>query len=437
MDVPCVPTPPPGGVRLPRAILALLCLAGICASCMSPIGSSPSSSPGSTDIASAVPNPPPSADPAAADMVMKVVAETMARDHLKAAIVRVTVDGREIVTQAAGESMTGVPATTNMHFRNGAVAISYVSTLLLQLVDEKKVSLDDKVATWLPDIPYTDRVTLGQLAQMTSGYVDYVSTAELTDEQYANPFRSVTPQELIAISTKHPLLYEPGTNWNYSHTNYLILGLALEKITGKNMSALMQDKVLGPLGLDNTTDPGTPAITEPALHAFTSERRQALKVPAGTPFYEESTFWNPSWTITHGAIQTTNIRDLHTTAVAIGTGQLLSPESYRKMVTKDLIGKTTKLEGCTTCFPQFAGYTYGLGIVSSGDWLMQNPLFSGEAGAFAYLPSRKVAIAVAVTFDQAAFDPATGAYSNAGDLLWRRIGGALVPDDAPPLPAGG
>ena len=63
----------------------------------------------------------------------------MAQAHLKAVIVRVTVDGKEVVTQAVGESMTGVPATTDMHFRNGAVAISYVSTLLLMLVDEKKV----------------------------------------------------------------------------------------------------------------------------------------------------------------------------------------------------------------------------------------------------------------------------------------------------------
>jgi CubicO group peptidase (beta-lactamase class C family) len=352
-------------------------------------------------------------------------------------IVRVTIDGREIVTQALGDSMAGVPATTEMHFRNGAVAISYVSTLLLQLVDEKKVSLDDKVSTWLPDIPYTDRVTLGQLAQMTSGYVDFVSTPELTDEHYAQPFRNFTPEELIAISTQHPLLYEPGTNWNYSHTNYVILGLALEKITGKKMTALMQEKVLGPLELDNTTDPGTAAITEPALHAYTSERRQSLKIPAGTPFCEDSTYWNPSWTITHGAIQTTNIYDLNATAIAIGAGTLLSPESYQKMMTKALIGKTTTLAGCATCFPQSAGYTYGLGIVSSGNWVMQNPLFSGEAGSFAYLPSQKVAVAVAVTFDQAAFDPTTGAYKNSADFLWRKIAAALVPHDAPPIPADG
>ncbi len=69
---------------------------------------------------------------------MMIVQDTMAEKHLRAVIVRVTVDGEEIVTQAVGESMTGVPATTDMHFRNGAVAISYVSTLLLQLVERRR-----------------------------------------------------------------------------------------------------------------------------------------------------------------------------------------------------------------------------------------------------------------------------------------------------------
>ncbi|MCQ4122125.1 serine hydrolase domain-containing protein [Rhodococcus tibetensis] len=377
-----------------------------------------------------------SADPAQADGVMQIVRDAMAQSHLRAVIVRVTVDGREIVTEALGESMTGVPATTDMHFRNGAVAISYVSTLLLQLVDEKKVSLDDKVSTWLPDIPHADRVTLRQLAQMTSGYVDYVlGNTEFDKAIYADPFRNWTPEELLSFATSKPLLYEPGTNWNYAHTNYVILGLALEKITGQPMTTLMQDKVLGPLGLDNTTDPGTAAITEPVLHAFSSERREALQIPPGAPFYEESTYWNPSWTITHGAIQTSNIYDLHDTAVAIGTGELLSRESYEAMVSTDLRGKTTTLPGCTTCFPQSDDYTYGLGLPIVGNWLMQNPLFSGYAAAEAYLPSQKIAIAVAVTYDPAAFDN-TGAYKNEADILFRKIGAYLAPDDAPGVPAG-
>jgi CubicO group peptidase (beta-lactamase class C family) len=369
-----------------------------------------------------------------ADAVMRVVRDTMAQAHLNAVIVRVTVDGKEVVTQAVGESMTGVPATTGMHFRNGAVAISYVSTLLLKLVDEKKVSLDDKLSKFLPEIPHADQVTLGQMAQMTSGYVDYViGNTAMNEALYANPFRRWTVHELLSYATSKPLLYEPGTNWNYAHTNYVLLGLALEKATGQEMSKLLSDKVLRPLGLTNTVNSLTPDIPSPVLHAFTSERRAFLKIPAGTPFYEESTFWDPSWTITHGAIETTNIFDMEASAVGIGSGRLLSADSYKKMVSTDLRGKTRKQPGCTTCDEMNDIYTYGLGIVISGNWLVQNPLFSGYAALEAYLPSQKIAIAVAVTYAPEAFDD-QGDYTNVADTLFRRIGAELAPDDAPPMP---
>ena len=388
---------------------------------------------------SAAPGAPPPADSTLAASVDQIVQEAMQARHLRAVIVRVTVDGKEVITKAYGDSMTGVPATVDMHFRNGAVAISYVSTLLLILVDEKKVSLDDKASKWVPEIPHSDEVTLGQLAQMTTGYTDFViGNAEVDAMLYTDPFRQWTPEELLQTVTSKPLLYPPGTNWNYAHTNYLILGLALEKATGRRMSDLMQEKVLGPLGLTNTTDPGpgAPTIPEPALHAFTSERRSQLGIPAGTRFYEESTYWNPSWTITRGAIQTTNIFDVNATAVAVGTGKLLSPESYAAMVSTGLRGKTTALPGCVTCFPQSEGYSYGLGIVTTGDWVMQDPLFSGEAGAFAYLPSKKVAVALALTFNEDAFAP-DGSYksevgSNAADPVWRQIAAVVAPEDPPP-----
>ena len=222
---------------------------------------------------------------------MAIVRDTMAEAHLKAVIVRVTVDGKEVVTRAVGDSMTNVPATTNMHFRNGAVAISYVSTLLLILVDENTVRLDDKLSKWLPDVPNADKVTLGQLAQMTSGYVDYViGNTEFEKALYEDPFRQWEPDQLLGFATNKPLLYEPGTNWNYAHTNYVLLGKALEKATGKDMPTLLEDKVLRPLGLNNTANSFTPQIPAPVLHAFTGERRAALQIPGGTPFYEESTY---------------------------------------------------------------------------------------------------------------------------------------------------
>lgn len=376
----------------------------------------------------------PTTHTAKSDTVLRIVQDTMAAEHLKSAVVRVTIDGKEVVTSASGESMTGVPATTDMHFRNGAVAISYVATLLLRLVDEKTVSLDDKLSKYLPDIPHADRVTLRQLAQMTSGYPDYViGNDAFAAELYDNPFRQWEPDELLSFATSKPLLYEPGTNWNYAHTNYVLLGRALEKATGEEMPKLLTDKVLEPLGLSNTANSFTPEIPTPVLHAFTAERRAALKIAPGTPFFEESTFWNPSWTITHGAIQTTNITDLAATAAGIGSGRLLSPESYRAMVSTDLRGRTHTQPGCTTCAELNDLYTYGLGIVISGEWLLQNPMFFGYAAVEAYLPSQRIAIATAVTFDQGAFD-GQGNYSNAADRLFRRIAAELAPGHAPPTP---
>lgn len=404
-----------------RRILGLTCVLALLSGC-APTTSPPGESPTATG------------DPAKADAVMKIVRDTMAEAHLKAVILRVTVDGEEVVTRAVGDSMTNVPATTNMHFRNGAVAISYVATLLLILVDEKKVALDDKLSTWLPDVPNADRVTLGQLAQMTSGYVDYViGNTEFSEALYRDPFRQWEPDQLLDFATSKPLLYEPGTNWNYAHTNYVLLGKALEKATGQEMPQLLEEKVLRPLGLTNTANSFTPGIPTPVLHAFTSERREALQIPAGTPFYEESTYWNPSWTITHGAIQTTNIYDMEASAAGLGSGKLLSKESYEKFSSTDLRGKTTVLPGCTTCMAMNEGYTYGMGVVISGDWLLQNPLFAGEAGVMAYLPAKKISMAIAVTYQPEAFDD-QGDYRNEAETLFRRIGKELAPDEAPPVP---
>src|SRR5215218_10928491 len=108
-----------------------------------------------------------------AEAIVAIARDIMDKQDVKAVIVRVTIDGQEIVTEALGESMTGVPATTEMHFRNGAVAISYMSTLLLRLVDQQTVSLDDPLATWVPDLPDAEDVTLRMLANMTAGYPDF------------------------------------------------------------------------------------------------------------------------------------------------------------------------------------------------------------------------------------------------------------------------
>jgi CubicO group peptidase (beta-lactamase class C family) len=230
------------------------------------------------------------------------------------------------------------------------------------------------------------------------------------------------------------MMFEPGTNWSYAHTNFMILGEILSKISGKPLDALLREKVLGPMGLKNTSASQTSEIPSPILHAFDSERRTALKIPPDVAFTEESTFWNPQWGTPMGANETTNIDDMITTAVKVGTGALLSKSSYEAMTGPHLLGFGKKQDNCApSCGPQTNVYNYGLGIVRSGSWILQNPLLGGTAAIEAYLPSKKIAIAVAVTFAPEAFD-SEGNYHNSGDTLFRSIGAYLAPDDAPPLP---
>jgi CubicO group peptidase (beta-lactamase class C family) len=338
-----------------------------------------------------------------AEAVVAIARDIMAKQAAKAVTLRVTIDGEELGTAALGESMTGVPATPDMHFRNGAVAIFYVATLLLRLVDQKAIALDDTVATWRPDLPNADTVTLRMLTNMTSGYPDFVQNPQLAQEFYANPFRQWTTEERLAIAFSTPPWFAPGANWGYAHTNYLILAQVLEQVTGQPLDVALQEQVLGPMGLHNTVNWTTPTIPEPALHAFSSERREALRIPDGVRFSEESTFWNPSWTFAKGAIQTTNIVDMTTTAEAVGEGTLLSAESHREQIAPKLLGFGSPLAGCPSCHTLDTAYSYGLGVAISGDWILQNPLFGGYGAVAGYLPPQKIAVAVATTFGEGAF----------------------------------
>src|SRR5256886_7384558 len=174
--------------------------------------------------------------------------------------------------------------------------------------------------------------------------------------------------------------------------------------------------------------------SSPVLHAFDSERRTALKIPSNISFYEESTFWNPQWGTPIGANETTTIDDMATTAVKVGTGALLSKSSYEAMTGPHLLGFGKKQDNCApSCGTQTNVYNYGLGVVRSGSWLLQNPLLGGYAAIERYLACKKIAIAVAVALPPAAFASA-GNYHQSRDTLFPSIGAYLAPDHAPPTP---
>jgi D-alanyl-D-alanine carboxypeptidase len=330
----------------------------------------------------------------------------MRAEKLKAVLYGVRVGDRNVVTAAAGESMSGVPARTDMRFRIGAVAISYLGTLALQLDEEGLLDLDAPIARWYPGLPDADRVTPRMLLLGTSGYRDYVGYRPFNAAFYANPFRHWTPQEVIRLALARPAACAPGQCWSYSHANFVILGEVMSRATGRPLATLIRARILRPAGLRHTTASLTAEIPAPVLHAYTRER--------GT--YEESTYWNPSWTLARGAIQTSTIGDLVRTASVIGSGRLLTPAAYRDFTAPATAGLP----------PWSARRYYALGIVSDNGWLNQSPSFAGYFGAMGYQPERRISIAVASTkLEGAKSDP------NVSIAIYRRIAAYLAPGAAP------
>jgi CubicO group peptidase (beta-lactamase class C family) len=124
--------------------------------------------------------------------------------------------------------------------------------MLLELVDHKKIRLEDKLSNYFPDLPEANAVTIKMLANSTSGYADYVYQPGVIHAVELYPFRQWTTAELIKIGTSAPPMFPPGTNWAYSHTNYAILGAVLAKVGGKPLGQLTKQYIFQPMGLKQT-----------------------------------------------------------------------------------------------------------------------------------------------------------------------------------------
>jgi CubicO group peptidase (beta-lactamase class C family) len=365
-------------------------------------------------------------------VIQSIVDQAIKQNHLKGIIVQVRCSGKDLYLKAEGESMTGVPVTTDMHFRNGAMGFTYISTMLLELVDQQPdaVGLNDKLSRFLPEIPGAGEVTLKQLLNMTSGYQDYVYEPEVTNGLYRNPFRQWTPEELIEIGVTPRPWFDPGKNWAYSHTNYVILGRVLEKITGMPLSQGMQKYILGPMGLQQTQSIDTPQIPDPVMHSFSSERREFLHIPTDVLFYEETTFWNPSWTTAKGAVQITDITDMSKSMEIVGNGTLLSPHSYLEQVGPNLVGFGYSQSDCKPCTENTVAHNYGLGVVNQGPWITQTKSFAGGGATVGYLPAARLTITVVNTYTPNAYDD-EGDNTEASSPIFTALANALAPHTLP------
>lgn len=212
--------------------------------------------------------------------------------------------GPRVTTAVAGlaDRATGRRLGPDDQFEIGSNTKTFMATLTLQLVADGKLSLTDTVEQHLPGlVPNGDKITLKMLLQHTSGLSDYTDEAFM-ETVLADPTRVWTPEELVAIATKHQPTFAPGTSWAYSNTNYILVGMILRKVTGTSPAHLVQQRIARRLGLHRTYLP-----TTTAKHTGPGYAHGYLATPDGTTFqYTDVSGWAlGGWAGTAGAMIST------------------------------------------------------------------------------------------------------------------------------------
>jgi D-alanyl-D-alanine carboxypeptidase len=268
--------------------------------------------------------------------------------------------GTDLAAAGVADLAAGAPLRPGAEFRIGSITKSFVATVVLQLVQEGRLALGQPVGRWLPGLLTDgDTITIRELLNHTSGLYDYTNDPGLIAGVEAN--RVFQPAALVAIAESHPRLFPPGTAWAYADTNYIVLGLLIQAVTGRSLSQELQHRILRPLGLGHTSLPVTTAHL-PGYHAH----GYVILTPGGQPYdvtgYNTSSYWASG-----GIISTAS--DLSRFYQALLGGDLLTPRMLGQMKTtvEETPGDPTQQYGLgIERYEDPCGITWGLGGLVPG-----------------------------------------------------------------------
>ena len=182
----------------------------------------------------------------------KAASEALSKTGVPSASVAVVKGGQIAYLRAYGNARLDpvIAAKPEMRYSVGSISKQFTATAILLLQEQGKLSLDDKVAKFLPDLTRANEVSIRQLLSHTSGYQDY------WPQDYVMPMmlQPVTARKILDTWARKPLDFDPGTKWQYSNTNYVIAGLLVEKASGVPLLQFLQEKVFTPLGMKSVAD---------------------------------------------------------------------------------------------------------------------------------------------------------------------------------------
>jgi D-alanyl-D-alanine carboxypeptidase len=241
----------------------------------------------------------------------------------------------------------------NERFRVGSLTKTFLSAVILHLVDEGRLTLGDTVERWLPGVvPNGENITIRQLLNMKAGLYDYPNDprieADFVNRNWAHKWQ---PTELAEIGVSHKPLFAPGKGWSYCNTCYVLAGLIIEKVTGNPVGAELKQRIFTPLRLRGTTFDSERRIAGRYVHGYFRKGKQLI----------DTSLLTPSWAWAAGAVVST-VDDIATFYRALLQGQVIKPELLAEMQATVAAYSPTERYGLGLAqFPSPCGQLWGNG----------------------------------------------------------------------------
>jgi D-alanyl-D-alanine carboxypeptidase len=314
------------------------------------------------------------------EKIDKVATDTLAKTGVPSASIAIVKDGQVVYVKAYGDARIDpkTPATPQMRYSIGSISKQFTAAAILLLQEQGKLSLDDKVAKYVPNLTRANEVTIRQLLSHTSGYQDY------WPQDYVMPMmlQPVTAQKIMDMWARKPLDFEPGTKWQYSNTNYVIAGVIIEKVARMPLLQFLQEKIFTPLGMKSVSDTDQAKLgdTDPTgyLRYALGPLRPAPKEGKG-------------WLFAAGELAMP-AEDLAKWDISIIDQKLMKPSSYREFATDVLLNNGL-------------GTHYGLGVDVNSQGGHRALSHGGEVSGFTaqniVFPDDRAAVVVLTNQDAA------------------------------------
>jgi D-alanyl-D-alanine carboxypeptidase len=261
-------------------------------------------------------------DPALKARVDRIAAQVLDQTGVPSASVAIVQHGKLVYTHAYGHARLEPPvaATPEMRYSIGSISKQFTAAAILMLQEEGKLSLDDAVGKYIPGLTEGNKVTIRQILSHTSGYQDYwpedyVMTPMLKPE---------SAQQIIDTWAKKPLDFEPGTQWQYSNTNFVIAGRIVETITGAPLMDMLVSRIFRPLGMKSVWNSDEAKLTSVDATAYYRHALGPLRVAPKE---------GRGWMFAAGELAMT-AHDLALWDESLIAETILKPESYKQMFTE-------------------------------------------------------------------------------------------------------